>query len=996
VNESRNASALIVDLAVIAVLLAAAAYAFDPLYASGAWILAAGGALVLGVALGALAGLRRWPFSLTVLATVAAYLLFGGALVLRSTTLSGVVPSLDTLIRLAQGATSAWKDLLTVHVPTEGLEVVVLVPFISVLVCSVLGAALAVRPRREGWAMLGPGVLLVVAIAFGTYRGAAPLAQAVVLVLLSVAWLSWRRAQARAAGLTDADGGGRSGTTRRLVAAAAVLVVGVVGGGAWAWWRGEPEERHVLRDQVVPPLELHDYASPLQSFRRYVRDFEDTTLFTVENLPPGARVQLAVLDSYDGVVYAVSGDGTDTAGSFERVGSTLVGDGEGEPATVEVTIGALRGVWLPTVGRVESGAFSGPNGDLLADALHYNRVTGTAVVTTGLREGDAYSLQVRIPPEPDPDALADAPYSSMPVARVDRIPDGLRELASEVAGDDRRVHAEVASMVKFLSGSGYFSHGLAGQAPSRSGHGVERIGALIAADQMIGDDEQYAVAFALMAHELGIPARVVMGFYPEDGSGGTFAVTGKDVHVWAEVAYGDVGWVAVDPAPAEDKAPVDEEQSPQREPKPQVLQPPPPPQEPARVPPAAPTDDEAVDRSQLDLEQVLRVLVYVASGAGLLLVLTGPFLAILVAKARRRRRRRRSRDLTVRVAEGWNEVVDVAVDYGLDIPDGRTRVEKAHIVDSQLGAHGSVALAAQADACVWAPGEPAEEEVEEFWEELEAHLAAIHRARSRRERLLARLSPRSLGDNRHRMRGRRRVVTSDARPAPAAPVVFTVPASSAVATSVPPAQVLSAPVVSAPAADAPATPMPEAPVAPAQPTAHEPLSPASGLAVGSQAAGETDSVPGASATAAHVSDRTAAIIAEEPAHAPYAPIEDLEDEALLATRLALPRIVQISLMWDDGTVTTVTSSAVIGRNPAATQGEAEVAIVDMTRSLSKTHARFTITDSGPVVEDLNSTNGVAITRAGQTFDIPPVTPVALAPGDVLVFGSRHASVVVTR
>src|SRR5690606_30046423 len=99
---------------------------------------------------------------------------------------------------------------------------------------------------------------------FGTYRGAAPLAQAVVLVLLSVAWLSWRRAQARAAGLTDADGGGRSGTTRRLVAAAAVLVVGVVGGGAWAWWRGEPEERHVLRDQVVPPLLLHDYASPLQ------------------------------------------------------------------------------------------------------------------------------------------------------------------------------------------------------------------------------------------------------------------------------------------------------------------------------------------------------------------------------------------------------------------------------------------------------------------------------------------------------------------------------------------------------------------------------------------------------------------------------------------------------------------------------------------------------------------------------------------------------------
>jgi len=101
-----------------------------------------------------------------------------------------------------------------------------------------------------------------------------------------------------------------------------------------------------------------------------------------------------------------------------------------------------------------------------------------------------------------------------------------------------------------LSTKGFFSHGLVGEAASRSGHTAERIAALLSTDQMVGDDEQYAVAMALMARQLGIPARVVMGFYPANAKAtGTVSITGDDVHAWVEVDFAGAGWVSFDPTP---------------------------------------------------------------------------------------------------------------------------------------------------------------------------------------------------------------------------------------------------------------------------------------------------------------------------------------------------------------------------------------------------------------------------------------------------------------
>src|SRR5699024_4684989 len=127
-----------------------------------------------------------------------------------------------------------------------------------------------------------------------------------------------------------------------------------------------------------------------------------------------------------------------------------------------------------------------------------------------------------------------------------------------------------------LKVNGFLSHGLASDAvPSRAGHGADRIEELFTRNQMIGDEEQFAAAFALMARSLGYPARVVMGFAPQNvEEGAPVTVTGEDVTAWVEVPFEGVGWISFQPTPDEKEIPQDQNPKPKTEPQPQVRQPP--------------------------------------------------------------------------------------------------------------------------------------------------------------------------------------------------------------------------------------------------------------------------------------------------------------------------------------------------------------------------------------------------------------------------------------
>lgn len=70
--------------------------------------------------------------------------------------------------------------------------------------------------------------------------------------------------------------------------------------------------------------------------------------------------------------------------------------------------------------------------------------------------------------------------------------------------------------------------------------------------------QQFAGTFAVMARDLGLPTRVVVGFVPgAKQSDGSWSVTWHDTHAWPEVYFQGVGWTRFEPTPRSDNGGVD-------------------------------------------------------------------------------------------------------------------------------------------------------------------------------------------------------------------------------------------------------------------------------------------------------------------------------------------------------------------------------------------------------------------------------------------------------
>ncbi|NQX28331.1 transglutaminase domain-containing protein [Microbacteriaceae bacterium VKM Ac-2854] len=745
-SARRAPAAGAVDVLALILLLGVGVVGFGRVF-EGVDHLIAGG---LGILTGAVVAVVGARFRLGLLSvaglTVAGYLLVGSAAAFRPTAIAGVLPTLDTLLGLLVGSVTAWKSLLTVAPPANGFAELLIVPFLSALVCAVVAVSVALRASRPGWALLPAGLLLVVSILFGTPEAVAPLAQALAFGVVGLAWFAWRSRPTGETGTAD-SAAARQLRLRRGGSAAAILAIAAAVAFGTAGAVAPTAHRSVLREEIVPPFDLHDYPTPLASYRKIVRDQKEATLFTVTGLPEGARVRLATMDAFDGTVFNVAGGGGNS-GSFARVGSTIADEHTGAAATIRFETGELTGVWLPDVGYPSSVTFTGERAETLSDSLHYNAETGVAVVTSRLAAGDAYTVTTTIPPVPSDEELAgDVGVAASGPAPMD-VPEAVATETSAAIGEASDPVEQVRAIAATLSTQGFFSHGLEGETDSRPGHGAERLQALLAPanDQMIGDDEQYATAMALMVDQLGLPARVVMGFYPPAGTdlSAPIAVTGADLHAWVEVAFAGAGWVAFDPTPPEDQVPQDQTPLTKTQPNAQVLQPPPPPQEPAVVPPDVIQEDDTDDDEKPDLGWI-GVLLAIAGGVlGLLVLLFGPALVIGGMKRRKRTARQTAQRPADRISGGWDEVVDRVADLGTVLPEGSTRREHAERLSESYPSVGVTTLARQADATVFGPADPSEAEVAAFWNEADALVAQLHGSVSPLARLRARLSLRSL------------------------------------------------------------------------------------------------------------------------------------------------------------------------------------------------------------------------------------------------------------
>ena len=678
-------------------------------------------AAVAGLAVGTLAAVAGAALRLgvvtTVLLAMAGYLLVGTPVTMPDAALFAVLPSLDGLTGLVIGPVYGWADIVTIGTPVEAPYYVAVVPYFAAWLVALVGTLLATRwlPRRRtalraSVLLIGPVVLYLSGILLGTDEAYLAAVRGVAFAVVALVWLAWRRGAT-----VESSGDGAARLRRRKVAGTSAVVAGAIAIGAVAGLALAPvsPDRFVLREEVVPPFDPLEFPSPLAGFRHYTKDLAEAPLFEVTGLEPGDVVRLATMDAYTGRLWNVAGpdDVGPDGGGYAIVGETL-------PEPLLATLGSERhvqfrvvgydDVWLPTVGYGETLALQDRGTSDRAGDLRYNPAAGTAVLTSGLAEGAAYELDARVQVEPETDELLEVPVAALAMPAVQNVPDVVAAKADEYVGDATTPIEQLRAIETGLKTNGFLSHGLASDTvPSRAGHGADRIIELFTRTQMVGDEEQYASAMALMARHLGYPARVVMGFAPEVREGEAVEVLGGDVTAWVEVPFEGVGWVSFRPTPDQVDVPQEQTPKPKSEPQPQVRQPPRSEDEEEQLLTTVEIDDSDDDR---DRPFALPGWVWVtlaSVGIPLAIVLLPMLVVALVKGDRRRRRRSGANDR--RAAGAWEELVDRYAELGFEPPSQGSRLQAARALERQVDEQGlgaalpSTGATLRADAATPAP-----------------------------------------------------------------------------------------------------------------------------------------------------------------------------------------------------------------------------------------------------------------------------------------------------
>lgn len=678
------------SLLVLALLFVGPVAAFEPVFGGGVGAIAAGAGVACGLLITAASTRWRWDALTTVLSVVVTYFLLGSAAALRTEALYGFLPTGKTLQVMVLGSFRAWKDLLTLTAPVSVYSGPALVPWMCGLVCAVLAGLIT---ARSGRAILGsfPLVLMgIISIFFGLSHHALPVWAVLAWWALLAGWWALAAQYQRITLGQDvlvgrsASGGGEATVARsrstvyvgtRVMGALAVLAVSVGVALPAAVFLGAGGTRIVGRDLVQPPLDIQAYPSPLSSFRHYTTDLKDETLLTVSDLPENQRVRIAAMDVYDGTTFGMSTKRGDGHTGYIPVESTIPGRAEGN-SLVTVTTNGLSGPWVPVLGNPSEIAFTGADSAAQKDGLYVD-TWANAALTTGPAGTMTYNVRTSFAePVRDEDL---ASLSVVPLSEADKnVPEGLATKVSEITQNASTALSAARAIEHYLANNGYYLN--ENTQFSRPGVRTDRLERMLSSDeQLIGDDQQYTALMALMLHQMGMNARVVMGAYPEGGSqGGPATLHGSDIRAWVEVEFEGGVWAVFDPTPPRDHTPQTQVPKPRSVPRPQVLQPPEPPEAPAELPPT--TRDQNADPMEPPAEPFPWGLVAGISG-GILLILLPP-LMILLFKAERRRRRRRAAAVGALVGS-WDEVVDLAADSGLRIDVGHTRQETAWSLASQ-------------------------------------------------------------------------------------------------------------------------------------------------------------------------------------------------------------------------------------------------------------------------------------------------------------------------
>ncbi len=696
------------------------------------------GAALLGIVAAAFVVRLRLSLLLTAAGSIVALALLGGFAV-PDDALGGFLPSPTSFGALADGAANGWARLLTSQTPAGTAGNVLVVPLLCGYVGALVACLLARRLKRlQALCVMPPLGVLALSVLLGIDRPASLWLQGGVFAAIGIAWISVRESTR----LEIVGGRARPGRFASAVAMlTAALALATVIGPNLPGAAASPKDRYVLRNEITPPFDPNDYPSPLAGYRRYIDEaYKKTKMIEVTSdkpLPAGTPIRLAVMDYFNGVVWSVGpqegGPVASAAGTFQRVGTSIINSRPGDTAHVTIRVldynKTFPMVWVPMVGSPTSVRFSGPNSENLQKYFRFNRAgeVGADNAPLGLTSQDTYEITTKVRPLPaSPRASFDDP--GLPSMQENFLGDKSADAGTSYvkAAEDTLAATsgsdyDKANALAQLFGKGYyFDQSLQGfRVPP--GHSLAHLAAFMGSNLLdgtspIGDAEQYAAAMAVVSRMANAPARVVMGFRgsPQSRIVGTRTFTAGQMEAWVEINFRSLGWVPFYPTP-------DRKRTNERSPEPQAISEQK--QEDAETPVTTPPPNISnIERTKAQKGKpenaaggpnfLLRVGKIVAVVVGVPATATAiPILGLLLLKGRRRNRRRNKGTPSERVTGGWAEAVDLARDAGHPVPPRLTRRETAQLV----GLASLAALADRADEFAFGATAPDDDDAKRFW-----------------------------------------------------------------------------------------------------------------------------------------------------------------------------------------------------------------------------------------------------------------------------------------
>jgi len=539
----------IVAVAAVGLLATITALAFGRVFTGQALTLKLLAAALLSLAGAAL--LERRSLLLATIVSAAFLLLAVGWLVFPQTLLYGL-PTKETLVTIGHALERVGEQARVQVAPTPPLAPLTLAAITAVWTATFSAHALAIRSGSPLLAVLPPAALVGFADTV-LEDGARPFyAVTFLLAALIVVFMdglrrihqwgpvwTWRGRNRRLA-VSTARGAQRVAV---LAVAVAVLVPGILPG---------------FRSQALVDFSAASSKGidldPFVSIKAQLDLEEPVDLFRVTSVDPATGQaapmywRLYALDRFNGTSWTNS-DPEGTKGSFLSTSANLTIPAPTIAApTVEQQYHMLIDLdapWLPMAYPPEAVRY-------FSVRVRYDADITAVMAPDGWKAGAEYTVSSRaVDPTPDQldrvtlEQMRSAPWYAEVTSLPNDVPPAVHDLALALTRDAATPYDKVYSIQQYFTASNGFVY--ATDAGTRSDTNA-LVDFLTVSKR--GFCQQFATAMTVLVRELGIPARVAVGFRTGAQDGDTFTVSSRDAHSWVEVYFPTFGWLSFEPTPS--------------------------------------------------------------------------------------------------------------------------------------------------------------------------------------------------------------------------------------------------------------------------------------------------------------------------------------------------------------------------------------------------------------------------------------------------------------